>query len=148
MENTNLYSQIYHLKNLFLAWRKARKHKTKKFDVIEFEKDLRKNLLQLQKELKNQTYKPEPLKTFILRDPKTRKISKLAFRDRIVHHALINVIEKIFEKKFIYDSCANQIGKGSLFAIKRFEKFQRKVTSNLHSQAFCLKCDVKHYVRN
>ena len=85
------------------------------------------------------------MKTFILRDPKTRKISKSAFRDRIVHHALINIIGKIFEKSFIYDSCANQIGKGTLFAVKRFENFKRKVTNNLHSQAFCLKCDIKHY---
>ena len=51
----NLYENIYSWKNLFLAWRKARKHKTKKFDVIEFENELRKNLLQLQKELKTQT---------------------------------------------------------------------------------------------
>ena len=70
----NLYSKIINIKNLFIAWRKAREGKTKKGYVIEFEKSIKENLFELKDELKNQTYKPEPLKTFILRDPKTRKI--------------------------------------------------------------------------
>jgi len=145
MESNNLYYEIYNPSNLILAWRKARKHKTKKYDVIDFEKELMQNLLQLYEELKNQTYKPLPLKTFILRDPKTRKISKSAFRDRIIHHAIVRVIEPIFEKTFIYDSCANRKGKGTLFAIKRFDLFKRKVTNNLKTEAFCLKADIRHY---
>ncbi len=79
----NLYNEIISFGNLFLAWRKARKGKTKKDYVVEFEKNLIKNLLDLHNELKNQTYKPKPLQNFILRDPKTRKISKSDFRDRI-----------------------------------------------------------------
>ena len=145
MEADNFYYKLYNFSNLILAFKKARKHKTKKLYVIEFEKDLRKNLLKLHEELKNKDYKPEPLKTFILCDPKTRKISKSAFRDRVVHHALVNVIEPIFDKAFIYDSCANRIGKGNLFALNRFELFKRKVTHNLKIEAFCLKADVKHY---
>lgn len=145
MGTNNLYSEIYNLSNLTLAWRKARKHKTNKDYVMDFEKDILENLLKLQEELKNQTYKPEPLKTFILRDPKTRKISKSAFRDRIVHHALVRIIEPIFDRGFIYDSCANRIGKGNLFALKRFDCFKRKVTKNNKSKAFCLKADIKHY---
>ena len=141
----NLYTKIYSLKNLILAWRKARKGKTRKEYVIEFEKDLIKNLLDLQKELQEQTYKPKPLITFILRDPKTRKISKSDFRDRIVHHAIVNILEPIFDKTFIYDSCANRKGKGNLFALRRFELFKRKVTNNLKTEAFCLKADIKHY---
>lgn len=141
----NIYPKIYDFNNLILAWRKARKHKTKKNYVIEFESNLKENLLELQEELKNQTYKPKPLRIFILRDPKTRKISKSLFRDRIIHHALVNIIEPVFEKSFIYDSCANRIGKGNLFALERFDYFKRKVTNNLKSEAFCLKADIKHY---
>ncbi len=127
------------------AWRKARKGKTKKNYVMGFEKNLRENLKQLRFELMTETYFPQLSKTFILRDPKTRVISKSDFRDRIVHHALINIIQNIFERSFIYDSCANQRGKGNLFAISRFDKFKRKVTSNLKQEAFCLKADIKHY---
>jgi len=150
----NIYPQIYSKRNLILAWRKARKHKTKKDYVIEFEKNTIENLRQLQEELKEQTYQPEPLKTFILRDPKTRKISKSAFRDRIIHHALVRIIEPIFDKTFIYDSCANRKGKGNLFALKRFDLFKRKVSrngkmngwfNNNQVKGYCLKADIKHY---
>ena len=141
----NLYEEICSMNNLANAWIKARKGKTKKDYVIEFEKDTRQNLLKLRQELLNQTYNPEPLVTFILRDPKTRKISKSDFRDRIIHHTIVRIIEPLFDKTFIYDSCSNRKNKGNLFAIKRFEKFQRKVTKNLHSSGYCLKADVKHY---
>jgi retron-type reverse transcriptase len=140
-----LYEEICSINNLANAWRKARKGKTKKIYIIEFEKNLRENLLQLRKELLEQTYKPEPLNTFILRDPKTRKISKSAFRDRIVHHALVRIIEPIFDKTFIYDNCANRKEKGTLFALERFDSFKNQITNNLHSEAFCLKADIKHY---
>lgn len=150
----NLYSQIYNMSNLILAWRKARKGKTKKPYIIEFEKDVIGNLFKLQEELINETYQPKPLVTFILRDPKTRKISKSSFRDRIVHHALFRIIEPIFDKTFIYDSCANRIGKGNLFGIKRFKKFARRVSkngkingwfNNNQIKGYCFKADIKHY---
>ena len=153
----NLYEKVCNMNNLILAWRKARKHKTKKDYVKEFEKNTLGNLLKLQKELIEQTYFPKPLVTFILRDPKTRKISKSAFRDRIVHHALVRVIELIFDKMFIYESCANRIGKGNLFVIKRFYKFARKISENGKTKnlinnnqikGYCFKADIKHYVRN
>ena len=83
-----LYNKIISLDNLLIAHKKARKGKTKKLYVKKFEKKIIENLLELHHELKNQTYFPKPLKTFILRDPKTRKISKSHFRDRIVHMLL------------------------------------------------------------
>lgn len=141
----NIYNEIISLKNLILAHKKARKGKTKLDYVKEFEENLAYNLKVLHAELKNQTYYPKPLQTFILRDPKTRKISKSDFRDRIVHHALCNIIEPIFDKTFIYENCANRKNKGTLFAIKRLEKFQRRVTHNFSKEAFCLKADIKHY---
>jgi len=144
-ENKDIYSEIISLKNLILAFKKARKGKTKKDYVLEFEENIAYNLKVLYDELKNQTYNPKPLKTFVVRDPKTRKISKSEFKDRIIHHALCNIIEPILDKSFIYDSCANRKGKGNLFAMKRFDSFKRKVTNNLHSSAFCFKADIKHY---
>src|SRR3989344_6222273 len=96
----NLYEKIISLKNLIFAYKKARKGKTKKNYVKEFEENLAYNLKILHDELKAQTYKPKLLITFILRDPKTRKISKSDFRDRIVHHALVRIIEPIFDKTF------------------------------------------------
>jgi len=141
----NLYKKIISSENINSAWKKARKGKTKKDYVLAFEKNLGKNLLDLQFELKSQVYKPLPLKTFILRDPKTRIISKSDFRDRIVHHAIVNILEPIFDKTFIYDSCANRAGKGTSFALNRFDLFKRKATNNLKREVFCFKADIKHY---
>jgi len=150
----HLYQNVCSLGTIILAWKKARKGKTKRPDVIEFEKNLKQNLFDLQFELKSQTYKPMPLTTFPIRDPKTRLISKSSFRDRIIHHVLINVIGPLFEKSFIYDSCANQKGKGNLFALKRFDQFIKKVSRNgiknslihpNHVKGHILKADIKHY---
>lgn len=126
----SLFSQLCTYDNLELAFKKARKRKTTKGDVIEFESDLESNLMQLKKELETFSYRPAPLTLFTIRDPKTRKISASHFRDRVVHHALCNVIEPIFDRNFIYDSFANRKGRGTHAAILRFEAFLRKVTGN------------------
>jgi len=94
----DLYCDLCSYNNLFLAYKKARKHKTLKPYVVEFERNLKDNLLGLRTELLLHAYKPLPLKTFVLREPKTRKISKSDFRDRVIHHALCNIIEPILEK--------------------------------------------------
>jgi len=131
----NLYSKLCSYENLELAFGKARKGKTLKDYVMEFEGELERNLSQLKAELESFTYSPAPLTTFIVRDPKTRKISASRFRDRVVHHALCNVISPILEKDFIHDSFANQKGKGTHNAIKRFESFLRKVSFNCKDSA-------------
>ncbi|MBI2110022.1 hypothetical protein HYT58_02520 [Candidatus Woesearchaeota archaeon] len=143
--HNHIYDQIISLDNLYLAYKKARKNKTTRGYVIEFEQDIANNLVNLHEELKNQTYLPKPLETFTLRDPKTRKISKSEFRDRVVHHALCNIMAPIYDKIFIYDSCANIKGKGNIFAVKRFDKFKRKVSKKPSIRGYCLKADVKHY---
>jgi retron-type reverse transcriptase len=130
---------------LLLAFKKAKKRKSRKPYVLEFEANLEINLKQLQSELLAETYQPAPLKTFIIKDPKTRKISKSQFRDRVVHHAICNIIEPIFQKTFIYDSFANQKGKGTHVALKRFDYFKRKVSKNNFASCYVLKADIKHY---
>jgi retron-type reverse transcriptase len=140
-----MYAKLTTYENIFLAYTNARKHKTLKPYVIEFEKDLELNLLALQLELQLKSYYPRPLETFIIRDPKTRKISKSHFRDRIIHHALCNIIEPIFDKTFIYDSYANRRGKGTLNAIKRYEYFKRKISKNYKRRIYVFKADIKQY---
>ncbi len=141
----NLYSKLCSEENLVLAFKKARKRKSRKPYVIEFESNLDNNLELLRLELLSEKYKPRPLRTFIVRDPKTRKIRKSYFVDRIVHHAICNILDPIFEKRFIYDSFANRKGKGSLNAIKRFDKFKQKVSKNNTKNCYVLKADIKHY---
>ncbi len=153
----NLYERLCSIENLNLAYQKARKEKSKSFSVIEFEKNLNVEIRKLYNELITYTYRPIPLRRFVIRDPKTRVIHASAFRDRIVHHALINIIGPIFEKIFIYDSYASRIDKGTHNAVTRFDYFKRRVSKNgkiVRSgggangnsvEGYVLKCDIKHY---
>lgn len=124
----NLYAKVCSLDNLRKAFLKTKKGKSQKPYVKAFEADLENNLLQLKKELETLSYKPRPLKTFVLRDPKTRVISISDFRDRVVHHALCNIIEPLFDRTFIHDSYASRKGKGTHAALRRFDEFKRKVS--------------------
>ncbi len=150
-----LYERLYSTNNLNLAFRKARKGKSKKDYVIEFEKDLERSIALLQRDLKSKRYVPTKLKKFIIRDPKTRTIHASIFKDRIVHHAIVNMLEPIYERRFMYDSFAGRKLKGTHAAVERFESFARKVSSNGKKinnsytnnsiRGYVLKADIKHY---
>src|SRR3989344_221250 len=144
----DLFEDIYSIDNLFSAFEKAKEGKSGKLYVMNYEKNLNQNLIKLREELISKTYRPKPLKSFTISDPKTRKISKSEFPDRIMHHAICNVIEPIFEKIFICDSYANRIGKGTFKAIERFDDFKRKVSKNNTITCYILKADIKHYFEN
>jgi len=150
-----LYKQLYSIGNLNLAFRRARKGKSKKNYVINFESNLERNMAILQRDLRLKIYRPNKLKKFIIRDPKTRIIHSSIFRDRIVHHAIVNILNPIYEKIFIYDSFASRRFKGTHTAVKRFEYFVNKVSlngrkikkpfNNNSIKGYILKADIKHY---
>ena len=123
---TKLYEKLCSKENLLKAYQKAKKGKSKKKGVIEFSKNLDYEINLLQKELLEYKYKPQELRKFIVRDPKTRKIHASAFRDRVIHHAIINILEPIYEKIFIYDSFASRKNKGAHRAVKRFDYFKKR----------------------
>jgi len=103
-----------------------------------FHYDLERHLLELQRELAEGSYEPGPYRAFHIRDPKPRLISAAPYRDRVVHHAVCQVVEPIFEASFIHDSYANRVGKGTHKALDRCTHFARR-----HSYA--LKCDIRRY---
>src|SRR3990170_4219834 len=96
-----MYQQLCSWENLLLAYRKASKGKRGQANVAEFEYRLEDNLLQLQRELREKIYEPGNYYSFYIHDPKRRLISAAPFRDRVVHHALCNLIEPIFEKSWL-----------------------------------------------
>lgn len=133
-----LFPQIASFANLELAWRKARKGKRTKVAAARFEFNVEGQLLQLQRELESKQYRPGPYRSFIIHDPKKRKISAAPFRDRVVHHALSNVLEPIYERKFIFDSYANRAGKGTHRALDRAQHFAQRYP-------YVLKCDIETF---
>lgn len=82
-----------------------------------------KYLFELQTELIEQRYHPQPYKYFVIREPKERVISVAAFRDRVVHHALVNIIESYFEAVFIKDSYATRKAKGLHLAVTAAQSY-------------------------
>ena len=137
----NLFQEVCKFENLYNSYLKARRGKNNSAEVLRFNYNLEGELLKLQCELKNQTYKTGKYRHFIIFEPKERKISALPFRDRVVHHAICSVIGVIFEKKFIYDSYACRKGKGTHAGVDRIQRFIRKVSIN----CYVLKCDVSKY---
>ena len=119
---TNLFPEIVDFGNLWLAWRKASRGKRGRQAAAGFEMTLEDQLIRLQRELKDQTYRPGGYYSFHIRDPKKRLVSAAPFRDRVVHHALCNIIEPVFERTFIGDSYANRLGKGTHAAIGRAQE--------------------------
>ena len=109
----DLYPQIYSFENLYRSFRGARKGKRDRVAVAGFEFDLEQNLLALSGELRCLRYEPGSYTNFYIYEPKRRLISAAPFRDRVVHHALCNVIEPIWEARFIDTSYACRLGKGT-----------------------------------
>lgn len=134
----NLYQQVCSFDNLLLAARKAQKGKRFSAGCRTFNLNLEGNLLALQEALQDKSYCPGEYRRFNIFKPKARVISAAPYRDRVVHHALVNVIEPFFEKSMIGDSYANRIDKGTLAAVNRFTEFSRKA-------AYVLKMDVVKY---
>lgn len=124
--HANLWPSLTAWENLVLAYRKCRKRKRYKAPATAFDINWEVNLLQLQQELIDGRYAPGPYRHFWIVDPKLRKISAAPFRDRIVHHALVNVLEPIFERRFVFDSYACRRGKGTHRAISRAQKYLRR----------------------
>lgn len=134
----HLYPQVWAFKNLYAAYRAARKGKRGKASVAAFEFNQEEELFRLQAELRDKTYQPGPYVSFFVHDPKRRLISAAPFRDRVVHHALCRVIEPIFEARFIHDSYACRVGKGTHRALDRCQAFARR-------HRYVLQCDVKQF---
>lgn len=135
---TNLYERVFSFENLLLSAREARKGKRYRDYAIKFYLDLEKNLLSLQEDLLTKTYSLGSYREFYIEEPKKRLISAAPYRDRVIHHALCNVIEPLFEPGFIYDSYACRKEKGTHRAIDRCQKFLRK-------SRYALKCDIVSY---
>jgi len=134
----HLYDGLASFENLWLAERKAARGKRGQGAVAAFEFNLEDELWRLQDELVGQTYQPGPYTSFTIRDPKHRLISAAPYRDRVVHHALCNVIEPLFERTFIGDSYANRVGKGTHAALDRAQGLARRYR-------YVLQCDIEQF---
>lgn len=137
----NLYDKVCDMDNLFLAYTKARKGKGKSYGVIRFEKELDSNLLSIQKELLEQTYQTSDYDVFAIHDPKEREIYRLPFRDRVAHHAIMNVLEGIWTPVFISHTYSCIKGKGIHGVLKHLKRDLK----DKEDTTYCLKMDIRKF---
>lgn len=142
---SHLFSKVTSLENLFQAWGEFKKGKRKKIDVGCFEKSLEDNLFQLREKLTNKSYRHAAYTGFYIRDPKVRRIHKAIVADRIVHHALFNILSPIFEPTFISDAFSCRKGYGTHKGFKKLVVYLRKISRNYTRDVWALKGDIRKF---
>lgn len=134
----NLLNQITDYNNLRLAYLKALRGKRSSNSALVFDMNADYHLKKIKYNLENETYLFRKYKQFKIFDPKERIITAACFEDRIVHHAIINILEPIFEKQFIFHTYACRKNKGTHKAIIFLSK-------KTNSSVYFLKLDIKKY---
>jgi len=134
----NLWSTLISWSNLLQAALSAAQGKRRRPDVAVFLLDLEPNLIRLQADLREGAYKPGEYRTFLIREPKPRQISAAPFRDRVVHHALTQIIGPLWERRFSAHSYACRPGLGTHMALDAAAQACRRFP-------YVLQCDIRRY---
>lgn len=138
----NLYQHIISVENLQLADMNARKGKLKTYGVRHHDRDREANILNLHEALKNHTFKTSDYDVFTIYEPKERLIYRLPYYpDRIVHHAIMNVLKPIWMKVFTSDSYSCIDGRG----IGGCRKNVQKIIRDREATMWCLKFDIRKF---
>jgi len=140
----NLYPAIYSFESLHAAYLRARRGKRTRAEVQRFELDLEGNLIQLHNELVLGTYKTGKYRQFIVPEPKERIVAALPFRDRVVQHALVYVLDPIWERRFIPESYACRVGRGTHKGADKAQAMLRQVKRE-HGKVYVFKADIAKF---
>ena len=133
------------LENLYRAYYRCRRNKRNTANALRFEAEQEKNLLGLREALLDGSYRPSRSVCFFTTRPKLREILAADFRDRVVHHLLVDHLEQIWEPVFIHDSYACRRGKGVHRAVARLQRFIGQASANGTRRAWYLQLDVRNY---
>jgi len=134
----HLWEHVIAWENLVAAASKAGRGKRSSPPVRRFWFERERELVSIRDALEAGTWSPGRFRTHWIRHPKPRLISAAPFRDRVVHHAVMNVLEPILDRRFHADSYACRRGKGTHAAARRAQRWMRR-------RRYCLQCDVAKY---
>lgn len=144
----NLFTEINYeilTEELFQAYFDCRKNKRNTLNALQFEKKLEHNVFQLIDEIYTNQYKIGRSIAFLVHSPVKREVFAADFRDRVVHHWLINKLNPLFENLFIPDSYACRVGKGTHYGIKRADFFIKTCSENYSHDCYILKLDIQGF---
>ena len=124
--------------NLANAFHLAAKGKSMRPEVLAFGADLYGQLYRLQDDLLSGDLRLGRMTRFSINDPKPRTIHAPAFRERVLHQALMARVGSVLDKALVDDCYACRVGKGGLAAVKRAQHHMRR-------HGFVAKIDVSSY---
>lgn len=138
----NLYEKIITIENLKLADQKARKGKLHSYGVEKHDVNREENILNLHKILVERKYKTSEYHVFKIYEPKEREIYQLPyFPDRIIHHAVMNILEPIWISMFISNTYSCIKGRGIHKALSDI----KKALKDTENTKYCLKLDIAKF---
>lgn len=130
---------------LYEAYLDCRRHKRNTINALGFELNYEEELVRLLDEINSNTYRVGRSVSFIVNQPVKREIFAADFRDRVVHHLVVNKILAILERRFILDSYSCRKGKGTHFGITHIAKFIRSCSQNYSTNCYILKMDIEGF---
>ncbi|WP_099468317.1 reverse transcriptase/maturase family protein [Konateibacter massiliensis] len=148
-DTVTLVEVMAEYENVQKAYNKARKCKRYRKEVLIFTKDKEENLEKVRNDIINLTYKPSEYRYFKVFEPKERQIMALPFYDRVIQHTVNNVLEPLFNKRFIFHSYACRKGKGMHGASDTLKDWLH-VWQKFHPEQplYVIKADIHHYFQS
>lgn len=142
------YDDIISVDNLLAAWQEFLCGKRQATDIQTFALHLMDNILSLNHELANRTYRHGGYESFHIADPKPRHIHKASVRDRLLHHAIYRRLYPFFDRTFIADSYSCRVKKGTHKALAKFHYMAGQVSRNNSRTGWVLQCDIRKFFAN
>lgn len=140
------FEKVIDFNNMYRAYRRSKCGKGYKTSAARFNVMALDGVNALIEQLKNKTYKISPYNEFMVYEPKERVIKTTSFKDKVVQHSLCdNVILPKLQEVFIYDNCAGQKGKGTLFGLNILRDQKRQFYKRCGRKGYILKCDITKF---
>lgn len=130
---------------LYKAYKDCRKRKRGTYNALEFEINENVELHKLWRELNTKTYEVGKSIVFCVDKPVKREVFAANFRDRIVHHLVINQINDILEEEFIEDSYSCRVGRGTDYGIRKCYQYIKDASRDYTKDCYIVKCDLKSF---
>lgn len=140
------FEKVTDFNNMYRAFRRAKRGKGHKRSAAKFDAAALDGVHTLIAQLKNKTYRVSGYAEFKVYEPKERIIKTASFKDKVVQHSLCdNVIMPRLERVFLYDNCAAQRGKGTLFGLDRLGDQMKEFYKRYGRDGYILKCDISKF---
>ena len=143
------FEKVIDFENMYKAYRRSKcgkgyKKSSARFNVMALE-----GVNVLIDQIKSKTYQISPYNEFKVYEPKERIIQTTSFKDKVVQHCICdNVILPRLQTVFVYENCAGQIGKGTLFGLDLLKKHMRSFYRKHRLNGYILKCDISKFFYN